>query len=390
VRRGLFATASLLIACGNAESAPPRSSYSATVAKRPIPSDVTRSPWPTEDESPPSDLTSACGVPDAALARVAAHLADQRARGLGAPQPDAVVAAMRAFGEPHVRPRVLTASGKRTDGDAAVREKLGAMRKASTRCGIAVKETPHGGELLVAVAIEPLADLAPLPTRARTGQWLSLDAKLFVPITGAKLVVTGPRGAPRALPTSLDPVARTAKARFTLDRPGAFTVQLVGDTEKGPLPLLEARVFADVEPEETEEATPGEEAEAGADDASTMTSMIAILRASEGAPPLARDKRLDTIARAHAEHMRERADTAHDLGDGDLEARLGEAGLAARAAGENVAHAATITLAHRALHASPSHRANLLDANYTHLGVGTATADDGTIYVCQIFAKQPR
>jgi hypothetical protein len=381
---------SLLVACGNADSAPPRSPHSATIVKRTVAAEVTRSPWPAEEEDP-SDLASTCGVPDAALARVAAHLAAQRARGLGTPGPDAVVAAMRAFGEPHVRPRVLTASGKRTEGDAAVRERLAALRRASTRCGIAVKEIPHGGEVLVAVAIDPLADLAPLPTRARTGQWLALDARVHVPIASAKLVITGPRGAPRTLPTSVDAAAGTARARFTLDRPGAFTVQLVGDTDRGPQPLLEARIFADVDPDDdADETAPGENAPPAVDDASTLFAMVGALRAGENVPPLLRDERLDTIARAHALRMKERGETAHDVGEGDLEARFAEAGVGARAAGENVAHAVSVSLVHRALHASPSHRANLLSAEYTHMGIGTVTAEDGTVYACQVFAKHPR
>src|SRR5690606_8111615 len=103
--------------------------------------------------------------------------------------------------------------------------------------------------------------LDPLPVRARTGEWLTLSAKLHVPARRATVVVLGPRGLPRTVPTSLDPGSGRARARFALDRPGAFTVQLVGDLEEGPKPLLEARVFADVEPSGTEDAAaPGEEA----------------------------------------------------------------------------------------------------------------------------------
>lgn len=387
MRRLLFA--SMLLACGNPDAVTPRTPATATLTKHTLASEVTRSPWPAEDEA--GDLATACGIPDAALARVAAYLAEQRARGLGAPNPDTVVAAMRAFGEPHVRPRVVTSSGKRTDGDGAMREKLSALKKTSTRCGIAAKDTPHGGEIFVAVAVEPLADLAPLPTRARTGQWLALDAKLHVSVTGAKLVVTGPRGAPRILPATVDSARGTARARFTLDRPGAFTVQLVGDTERGPQPLLEARIFTDVEPDDaTDEAAPGEDVPVAADDATTIATMVNALRASESMGAFARDERLDAVARRHAQEMMRKGETAHDVGSGDLTSRLDEAGIATSRAGENVAHAANVTLAHRALHASPSHRANLLDANYTHFGVAAATAEDGSVFVCQVFAKHPR
>ena len=43
-------------------------------------------------------------------------------------------------------------------------------------------------------------------------------------------------------------------------------------------------------------------------------------------------------------------------------------------------------LANRALHASPSHRMNLL-GGYTHVGVGIAKDDAGDVWVCEVFAE---
>ena len=89
--------------------------------------------------------------------------------------------------------------------------------------------------------------------------------------------------------------------------------------------------------------------------------------------------------------MRDGHSVAHDLGDGDFRDRFeAEGTLDAHAVGENVAHAPTIALAHRALHASPSHRINLLRADYTHMGVGVARAADGSVYVCETFAATSR
>lgn len=249
---------------------------------------------------------------------------------------------------------------------------------------------PHGGEMLLALRVDAMADLSPLPMRARTGEWLAFEARLHVPARSAQLVVLGPRGLPRTVPTSLDGATGVARARFALDRPGSFTVQLVGDLEDGPRPLLEARVFADVTP-----STPGDElpapGEGEGDDAAALAGMIASLRTLEGSPALTRDETLDALARGHAERMRARRVVAHDLGDGDFRDRF-EAGstLDAQSVGENVAHAPTVALAHRALHASPSHRINLLRADYTHIGIGVARADDGSVYVCETFAASVR
>ncbi|HEY8076930.1 MAG TPA: CAP domain-containing protein [Labilithrix sp.] len=388
-------------ACGGPAAEPPARSADVTLitgaADTPPPVEKgvtwageTKSRWPLDHEADAreSALTSACGQPDGALDRVAREVADVRARGLGAPDADDVEALLRVAGSPLPRARVTSAVGRAPLDDDALAKKLASSKKALTRCAVVIARTPHGGEIAVAIAVDGYAELAPFPMRARTGEWLTMDATVAVQAENAKLVVLGPRGAPRTVPTSLDSNGHV-RARFALDRPGGFRVQLVADVGSGPRPLLEARVFADVMPPASldAEAAPGEDAASGEDDAA-LARMVGALRKSESLPPLTRDPELDALARAHAEHMRDDAKLAHDVGDGDLRARFEQRGLFAKAVGENVAHAATVQRAHRALHASPSHRINLLRADYTHLGVGVARADDGTVYVCEVFAAR--
>jgi uncharacterized protein YkwD len=357
--------------------------------------EATQSPWPAPADVDRRDarLSEACGTPDGALRQVATELADARARGLGTPDPGEVAAMLLRAGEPHVRPRLLAASGHGPLDDETMKARLAELRGSTadlSRCGVATAPTPHGGEVLVAVAVDALADLARVPVRARTGEWLSFEARLHVAARSAKLVVLGPRGAPRTVPTSLDAGSGRARARFVLDRPGAFTLQLVADLDDGPRPLLEAKVFADVDPPRGSPAAPapGEDAGGGAQDAAALERMVAALRHDEDLPPLRRDPDLDMLARKHAERMRAAKSAAHDVGDGDLERRSEADGVTARVLGENVAHAASVELAHRALHASPSHRMNLLRADYTHIGLAVAAASDGSVYVCEVFAAR--
>lgn len=352
-----------------------RATEAKTVARSDGWAESTQSPWPATGTHP-------CGTGDAALERVARRMVAERARGLGATDPDEVASWMRENGAPHVRPRIVSASGKGPIADDALRAKLDALRTERSRCGIARAPLPHGGEIVGAVVVDALADLKPLPTHSRTGAWLEVDATLAVPATDARVVVLGPRGAPRVVSTSFDRATQRVSARFVLDRPGAFTVQVVGDLENGgPRPLLEARVFADVAASSSA-VVPGEEAS----DPNDLESLVARLREAESLPALRRDRRLDAMASDHAARMRATRTTAHDVGEGDLRTRFSEASLDARRIGENVARAASILAAHRALHASPSHRLELLRAEYTHVGFGVARADDGTVYVCEVFA----
>lgn len=358
---------------------------------------VTQSPWrPThEEEHDPreSRLLQVCGAKDLALTRVAREIAHAHARGEAAPDPDSLITRLRMVGEPHVRPRLFVAKG-RAPIDTETAHATLARRVSSAlprmRCGIAFETSESGSEVLVAVEIEALADMRPMPVRGRTGEWFSFEGTLNVPARSASLLILGPHGAPRTVPAAFDLKTGIVRGRFALDQPGEFLVQLVGDLEDGPRPVLEAHVFADTPPRSTEDGTPsapGEEAVLADDDALALAQMLAQTRATEGLHALARDKTLDTLAQAHAEHMRDRRIVAHDLGDGDFLARLERNASYAQAVGENVAHAKTARLAHRAFYASPSHRLNLINAFYTHFGIGVARADDGSIYVCETFAR---
>jgi uncharacterized protein YkwD len=56
-------------------------------------------------------------------------------------------------------------------------------------------------------------------------------------------------------------------------------------------------------------------------------------------------------------------------------------------AAENVAKASSLDEAHRLLVNSPSHRANMVDAAFTQVGIGTARGGDGMVYAVEIFVR---
>jgi uncharacterized protein YkwD len=329
-----------------------------------------------------------CGVGEAGLGQVARELlALKIARGHLA-DPDTIAFAQRAAGEPHPWARAWTASAKTGPGGgllAKLRDWL-PQGQSLRRCGAASGVAPDGARVLVVVSVEALADLAPLATRARVGQWMTVEARLRVPARSASVMVLGPSGAPRPLLTTVD--RSTVRARFAPERAGEFTVQVIADLAAGPRPVLEASVFADVEPsdEPSGQPAPGEDAAAGArDDSEALARMISIARSSAGQRALERDRRLDQVALAHSVSMNRIQALAHDVGDGDPEARLDAVGLEARLAGENVAYAPSVAQAHRALWASPSHRLNILRSDYGRVGIGVVRGEAGDVWVTEIF-----
>jgi uncharacterized protein YkwD len=342
-----------------------------------------------------TDLQTHCGAFEGGLRAVALRLVERKIRGLPYLDLDGLTFAQRTAGEPHVWPRAWVVSGRALDHEGTVK-KLDAWRASFhdigvRRCGIATGFAPDGSEVDAAIALDAVADLGPLPVRVRSGTWQTVDATLLVPATSAHVVIMGPSGEPQPIPSSFD--GSRVRARFDADRPGPFTVQIVADVATGPRPVLEAALFADVEPPHMTPnlAAPGESASAGVSDkALALAAMVDALRVTEKLRPLIRDTRLDAVALAHARRMMQAHTLGHDVGDGDPAERLANAGLRAKETGENVAHAQSVVLAHRALYASVSHRENLLNVDFTHLGVAVIEESNTSVWVAEVFSTPPR
>ena len=132
---------------------------------------------------------------------------------------------------------------------------------------------------------------------------------------------------------------------------------------------------------------PGDRAGEDAPDAlAAIERMINSARASEGLGALRRDRELDGLAEAHAAAMAKARLLGHDTGEGDPAVRA--AGIGVRIVAENVAHAASLPRAHRALWASPSHRDNILFERFDAVGVGVVRDTDGSFWVCELFAAR--
>ena len=102
-----------------------------------------------------------------------------------------------------------------------------------------------------------------------------------------------------------------------------------------------------------------------------MLNMINKERQKAGVKPLLMDPQLVPLARAQSDDMFRRGYFAHVNPDGkDPFVRMKEAGIQFQAAGENLALAQTVEIAHRNLMNSPGHRANILNPAYNRVGIG--------------------
>ncbi|MFW6210279.1 MAG: CAP domain-containing protein, partial [Patescibacteria group bacterium] len=114
-------------------------------------------------------------------------------------------------------------------------------------------------------------------------------------------------------------------------------------------------------------------------------------RATNAAPPLRRSALLDQAAAQKAEHMVREGYFAHFSPDGVSPWHwFGEVGYRYAHAGENLAvHFTDSSAMVDAWMQSPTHRENIVNAQYTEIGIGTATGTfEGyrTVFVVQLFA----
>lgn len=124
--------------------------------------------------------------------------------------------------------------------------------------------------------------------------------------------------------------------------------------------------------------------------------------------PLVRNQKLDEVAREHAARMARWNEVYHvrdpaslckrihrDASDDDDADHHGNISRKASASppdeschrlGENVSCGRNLKDVHQVIMSSPSERNNILDRRFLSMGVGTAVAKDGTLYLCQIFS----
>lgn len=128
------------------------------------------------------------------------------------------------------------------------------------------------------------------------------------------------------------------------------------------------------------------EPEVRADLEEKMLALVNEERTERGLPPLEADPELTLVARAHSRDMFARGYFSHYSPEGrDAAYRIRKAGVGFLTAGENLALAQTLQLAHYGLMQSPGHRANILNTAYGRVGIGILDGGIHGLMVTQNF-----
>ncbi|MBL9006054.1 MAG: hypothetical protein JNJ46_17500 [Myxococcales bacterium] len=272
---------------------------------------------------------------------------------------------------------------------------------------------PYDAEMScgVLIILETFVKLSPLPrSQPLAGPPLRVAGSLSPPYKKPRLMITAPTGETTALAIESPPRksgdSEGFVASFGCREPGRYQLEVLGEDRAGPTVLANFPLYCGQNPPDVsallaasaESNTSSGKAptdwQCNGDAQGVLLSLLNADRERAGRTPLAVDARLVAAARAHSEDMRSHHVVAHvSPRTGGPADRAKRAGVQSVRITENLAQASTPQLAHQGLMDSPGHRANILDPDVDHVGIGCVMAEPATpgqprtLVVTQLFAK---
>ena len=358
---------------------------------------------------------------DPALAEVARELASMHAADVDVETHEFVRQAASARGILDPFPYVFCASAPATRFGDVQRQLLDNLRAMSVEerrlythlaCGVvpARDRSWFGPRRLFVVALltQRALSFAPLPQEPLPGERFQFDGAVHPPFREPQVFVTWPDGHAVELDNlALEPGRFRSWVR--LDHgPGEYQIEVLGRYDRGPRVLGLCSVHA----RDAGEVTPHQRFVAAAlrgdvprrrpsppvlsapqtvgEAEGRLYDLLNRDRARAGLRRLAPDSTLARMARAHSRDMRDNGFFAHvSPTTGRLLERADRVALRFRRLAENIAVHRDVDEAEAALLRSPGHRKNILDAEFTRVGVGVAFATDvdgqRRVYVTQNF-----
>ncbi len=120
-----------------------------------------------------------------------------------------------------------------------------------------------------------------------------------------------------------------------------------------------------------------------------MLELVNAERAKAGLQPFILDSSLSQAAEAKSQDMIDQQYFAHESPTyGSPFEMMTRFGISYRSAGENIACNQTVAAAHEALMNSSGHRANILSAQYTHIGIGIVSGGQCGKMFTQMFISK--
>jgi len=248
-----------------------------------------------------------------------------------------------------------------------------------TRYGISVRP---GGRVAAVVFGNVEVSLEPFASRFSVNESLELRGEVGPRFGFARVFLTKPDGSveQKVMPS------RAVVARFSFATNGKYKLEVMGDGDTGP--VVVANVPLSVGAVGPERARVVGRATSPAESEARLFELLNQSRSAARLPALVQDEALREVSFAHSTDMADHDFFGHvSPTTGDPEARLRRAGIVVSAYGENVAQADTPEAAHDSLMSSPGHRAVMLGAQFTHVGIAAVRAHSALVYTL-VFARR--
>ena len=237
-----------------------------------------------------------------------------------------------------------------------------------TRYGVAVSKSGHSAAVVlgaVEISVEPIA------RHLEPNESISLRGQVGPRYTSAHIYLTKADGTveEKRMPT------RKIEASFAFPKAGKYNLEVMGDGVTGPVIVYNVPLYVGIAPEEVTSSSghvtsPGEGEQ-------RMLELLNQARRAAGANALQSDDELREIALAHSKDMVEHHFFGHvSPTTGTTEDRYRRSGVIVGDYGENVAAADSAETAFDGLMGSPGHRANMLRAGFTHVGIAAVETEE--------------
>jgi uncharacterized protein YkwD len=267
--------------------------------------------------------------------------------------------------------------------------------RAASRLGVAVAGRGEAQVVAFALVTAGLSTL-PVPRSVPAGDGVVIDAVIDHDYRDPQVFVTTDTGAVREV--ALEPGRRGGfVARLGCGgRHGRQQIEISASGAAGPVDLANFPVWCDAQPPRSMVVERSSDEAPVATDEAERRLLVSLNRdrAAAGLPALRWDGAVAQVARGYSEEMRRTHLVAHvSPTSGSAVDRVRAAGIKTGVVMENVARAYGIDEAHQALMNSPAHRANLMSAVATHVGIGLAfgelDAGRRELFLTQVFTRVP-
>ncbi len=269
---------------------------------------------------------------------------------------------------------------------------------ASARVGIGAAVRGKDGTGAVVFALQASAvSTRPIPRALPAGGSFTLDAVVDSRYRSPEVFVTRDTGSTERLELQLGASGAFRATVACKQNTGRQQVEITASDVQGSTVLANFPVYCGTTPPASLTVTPSLDDSPISDPLEAEQRLLTLVnrdRAAHGLTPLAWDEQVAEVGRGHSREMRDTKVVAHiSPTTGSASDRVKAAGIKTPVVLENVARAYGLGEAHLGLMNSPGHRANILSASATHLGIGVIYGAEISgrkeIFVTQVFTRVP-